>query len=197
MIIRKLQMAGIFLMTGFLLCACGGKTESPNNTTAPVTETPKATVEVVELPESSYTTLKDGVYTSIDGVLQVTVPEHWSVSKEDAKVLLAGTEEDTKDCLTVLYSDKEEGFADYEVSDFEKHYSQSLDNYVATSYTRTTVAGQEAGCLEYTFSTETADVTGYEYFIDGNYTYILSFIDVTGELKDQIPDILESVKLCK
>lgn len=192
---KKRILAGmIFALT---ITVNGCQSNQSAKKTAETTASPIPTVAVVDLPEDSYTTLKDNVYTATGGALQVTVPEDWTISDEDATVLVAGKEEDTKDCLTVQISQKDSKFSEYTVEDFEKIYSKTLNNYEAESYEKTTVGGLEAGCLAYSFSTDTEDVQGYEYFIDGNYTYVLNFTDVSGNLKDKIPEILKQVKICK
>lgn len=192
---KKRILAGmIFALT---ITVNGCQSNQSAKKTAETTASPLPTVAVVDLPEDSYTTLKDNVYTATGGALQVTVPEDWTISDEDATVLVAGKEEDTKDCLTVQISQKDNKFSEYTVEDFEKIYSKTLNNYEAESYEKTTVGGLEAGCLTYSFSTDTEDVQGYEYFIDGNYTYVLNFTDVSGNLKDKIPEILKQVKICK
>ncbi|MBQ5561709.1 MAG: hypothetical protein IIT46_18305 [Lachnospiraceae bacterium] len=188
------RVTGVITLCTVLLTGCNSKNETIKTTVAP---SPTATIEVVELGEDTYTTLKDGVYTSTGGAVQVTVPKNWTVSKDSPMVLVAGKEEETKDCLSVTYSAKDSKFSVYKQEDFEEYYNQNFDNYKAVSFEKTTVAGLEAWCLTYTFSTDRDDVTGYEYFIDGNYSYVLSFIDVSGKLKDQIPEIIDSVKICK
>ena len=192
---KKRILAGMIFALTITVNGCQSNQDAKK--TAETTASPIPTVAVVDLPEDSYTTLKDNVYTATGGALQVTVPEDWTISDEDATVLVAGKEEDTKDCLTVQISQKDSKFSEYTVEDFEKIYSKTLNNYEAESYEKTTVGGLEAGCLAYSFSTDTEDVQGYEYFIDGNYTYVLNFTDVSGNLKDKIPEILKQVKICK
>lgn len=193
--IQKMVGTGAAILMTVVLCACGGSDGEKSKKTT--TEAPKQQINTVELPEDSYTTLEKGVYTSTGGAIQLTVPEDWTISKDDATVLVAGKEEDTKDCVTVQYTEKDVRFSEYKVEDFDTYYNSILDNYKAVSLEKTKVADLDAVCLEYTFSTETADVTGYEYFIDGNYTYMIGFIDVSGELKEQIEDILANVTICK
>lgn len=192
---KKRILAGMIFALTITINGCQSNQSAKK--TAETTASPIPTVAVVDLPEDSYTTLKDNVYTATGGALQVTVPEDWTISDEDATVLVAGKEEDTKDCLTVQISQKDSKFSEYTVEDFEKIYSKTLNNYEAESYEKTTVGGLEAGCLTYSFSTDAEDVQGYEYFIDGNYTYVLNFTDVSGNLKDKIPEILKQVKICK
>lgn len=193
--LQRMVGAGAAILMTVSLCACGGsdvRTAEKN-----VTKTSEQQIATTEIPEEIYATLKDGVYTSTGGAIQITVPKDWTISEDDATVLVAGKEEDTKDCVTVQYTAKDEHFAEYTVKDFENYYNSILDNYKAVSLEKTKIADLDAVCLEYTFSTETADVTGYEYFLDGNDTYMIGFIDVSGELKEQIEDILDTVTICK
>ena len=149
---KKRILAGmIFALT---ITVNGCQSNQSARKTAETTASPIPTITVVDLPEDSYTTLKDNVYTATGGALQVTVPEDWTISDEDATVLVAGKEEDTKDCLTVQISQKDSKFSEYTVEDFEKIYSKTLNNYEAESYEKTTVGGLEAGCLTYSFSTD-------------------------------------------
>lgn len=187
-----IRMASAMLVLTFAMTACGEEKEEPK-----ATPKPTEAIQLIDIPEEDYTTLKNGVYTSTNGAVQVKVPESWKLSKDSAMVLVAGKEEDTKDCLTVEVTKKDDKFEAYTTKDFQDTYDQLLDNYKAVSYEDTKVAGLPAKCLTYTFSTDNADVTGYEYFVDGNYTYILSFIDVSGKLKDQIPGIIEETTICK
>lgn len=193
--IQRMAGAGAAILMAVTLCACGGSNEEKSKGTA--TSEPKKQIETVNIPEEKYATLENGVYTSTGGAVQITVPENWTISDEDAKVLVAGKEEETKDCVTVQYTEKDAHFSEYKIEDFENYYNSIFDNYKAISLEETKIADLDAVCLEYTFSTDTADVTGYEYFIDGNYTYMIGFIDVSGELKEQIEDILATVTICK
>ena len=110
---KKRILAGmIFALT---ITVNGCQSNQSAKKTAETTASPIPTVAVVDLPEDSYTTLKDNVYTATGGALQVTVPEDWTISDEDATVLVAGKEEDTKDCLTVQISQKDSKFSEYTV----------------------------------------------------------------------------------
>ena len=193
--LQKMMGTGAAILLAASLCACGGSDGKTEKETA--TKAHKQQEVKVEIPEELHATLKDGVYTSTGGAIQITVPKEWTISEEDATVLVAGKKEDTKDCVTVQYTAKDEHFSEYTVEDFETYYNSILDNYKAVSLEKTKIADLDAVCLEYTFSTEAADVTGYEYFMDGNDTYMIGFIDVSGELKDQIADILDTVTICK
>lgn len=193
--IQRIMGTGAAILMAVILCACGGSDGGKSRESA--TDAPEQQAETVEVSEESYATLEKGVYTSTGGALQITVPEDWTISGDDATVLVAGQEEDTKDCVTVQYTEKDAHFSKYTVEDFETYYNSILDNYKAVSLEKTKIADLDAVCLEYTFSTETADVTGYEYFIDGDHTYMIGFIDVSGELKEQIPGILDTVTVCE
>ena len=193
--LQRMVGAGAAIFMVVSLCACGGSDGKTVEKT--VTKIPEQQTSTTEIPEEIPAMLKNGLYTSTGGAIQITVPKDWTISEEDATVLVAGKEEDTKDCVTVQYTEKDERFSEYTVEDFETYYNSILDNYKAVSLETTKIADLDAVCLEYTFSTETADVTGYEYFIDGNYTYMIGFIDVSGELKEQIEDILDTVTICK
>lgn len=193
--LQKIMGTGVAILIAASLCACGGSDGKTAKDTA--ANSPTKQEAIAEIPEELHATLKDGVYTSTGGAIQITVPEEWTISEEDATVLVAGKKEDTKDCVTVQYTAKDEHFSEYTLEDFETYYNSILDNYKAVSLEKTKIADLDAVCLEYTFSTEAADVTGYEYFMDGNHTYMIGFIDVSGELKEQIADILDTVIICK
>lgn len=193
---NKKKMGLLLLMIAvFALEGCGGQkdTDTANKTE----EKTVATIQVVDLPEESYLTLKDGVYTATGGALQLSVPEGWVVSEEDPTLLLPGKEDETKDFVSVQVADKEEDFSKYTKESFEQYYNSIFDNYKAVSFTETTVEGLPAYCLQYEFSKDDSDITGYEYLIDGNYTYMIGFTDVSGTLKEEMDNILDSVIICK
>lgn len=159
--------------------------------------TAAATIKELSLPEESYGTIADGVYTATGGALQMTVPDDWSVSKENATVLIAGEEGKTKDCVSVQCGQKDENFSNYKKKDFEEYFSSIFDNCNVRKFSHTTVAGLPAIYIEYVCSKDDSDVVGYEYMVDGNYTYTISFTDVSGELKKEVDSVVESVVFCK
>lgn len=200
--IKKIDRKKILVMLALVIAisGCGGgKKEADSNKTdvEATADTGAENGHKKVLAENTYATLQDGLYTATGGALQFTVGDDWSISEEDATVLVYGDPKKSKDCLSVQYTDKDEEFANYSLEDFEKYYGSIFDNYQGVSYEKSKVAGLDAGCLEYTFSTDVADVTAYQYFIDGEDTYLLTFMDVSGKLKDQVATILESVEIPK
>lgn len=189
---KKMGLLLLFV-TIFALEGCKGQKETAKKTE----DKPNATIQVMDLPEESYLTLEDGVYTATGGALQLSVPEGWIVSEEDPTLLLPGEGEEIKDFVSVQVADKEESFSKYTKESFEEYYNSIFDNYKAVNFTETTVQGLPAYCLEYEFSKDDSDITGYEYLIDGNYTYMIGFTDVSGELKQEMQNILESIVICK
>lgn len=183
----------MLLMIGLSGCA----SEKFEEQKAEPTATPTATIQVKELPEESYLTIEDQVYTATGGALQITVPEDWRVNQEDKTIVLAGKEKDTKDFVSVQVWEKEPKFEEYTEKHFEEYYNSIFDNYQVVDFTKTTVQGLPAFCLQYTFSKDDTDITAYEYMIDGNATYSIVFTDVSGNLKDEIEGILDSVVICK
>lgn len=193
---RQVLITGIILLAGVSLSGCSQKAEKKTEKEN-ITVTVAPTINVVSLPEDSYGTIKGGVYTSTGGAIQINVPDSWNVSKENATVLVAGKEEETKDCVSIQFSEKDEKFKDYKKEDFATYYDQHLDNFNLVKFEYTTVAGLDALYLEYTFSQDDSDITGYQYIIDGNYSYTIVFTDVSGELKDDMQGILDSMVICK
>lgn len=185
---------GLVLFLGLAISACNNSEEKK---TEKVKVTPTPAIQEISLPEDTYATLKDGVYTATGGALQLKVPQEWSLSKEDATIIVAGDSEDTKDFISVQISEKDTEFKDYKKKDFEEYYNQIFDNFNLDTFEYTTVAGLDAIQLEYRLSKDDSDITEYQYMINGTYCYIINFADVSGELKDKIPEILESVVICK
>lgn len=193
---RQVLITGVILLAGVSLSGCSQKAETKTEKEN-VIVTAAPTINVVSLPEDSYGTIKDGVYTSTGGAVRINVPDSWNVSKENATVLVAGKEEETKDCVSIQFSEKDEKFKDYKKEDFATYYDQHLDNFNLVKFEYTTVAGLDALYLEYTFSQDDSDITGYQYIIDGNYSYTIVFTDVSGKLKDDMQEILDSMVICK
>ena len=188
----------VMLALVIAISGCGGGKKAADSKKTDVEATANIETENDDkkvLADNTYATLQDGVYTATGGALQFKVSDDWSLSEEDATVLVYGDPKNSKDCLAVQYTDKDEEFANYSLEDFDKYYGSIFDNYQGVSYEKAKVAGLNAGCLEYTFSTDVADVTAYQYFIDGEDTYLLTFMDVSGKLKDQVATVLESVEI--
>lgn len=193
---KQVLITSMLLLAGISLCGCNHKSESDTKKEN-ITATSATTIKEISLPVDSYGTIKDGVYTSTGGAIQINVPDSWNVSKENATVLVAGKEEETKDCVSIQFSEKDEKFKDYKKEDFATYYDQHLDNFNLVKFEYTTVAGLDALYLEYTFSQDDSDITGYQYIIDGNYSYTIVFTDVSGKLKDDMQKILDSMVICK
>ena len=193
---RQVLLTSMVLLAGISICGCSQKSET-NTKKENITATATPGIKVISLPEDSYGTIKDGVYTSTGGAVQITVPDSWNVSEENATVLVAGKEEETKDCVSIQFSGKDEKFKDYKKEDFSTYYDQHLDNFNLVKFEYTTVAGLDALYLEYTFSQDDSDIDGYQYIIDGNYSYTIAFTDVSGKLKDEMQGILDSMVICK
>ena len=123
---RQVLLTSMVLLAGISICGCSQKSET-NTKKENITATATPGIKVISLPEDSYGTIKDGVYTSTGGAVQITVPDSWNVSEENATVLVAGKEEETKDCVSIQFSGKDEKFKDYKKEDFSTYYDQHLD----------------------------------------------------------------------
>ncbi|MBQ3601471.1 MAG: hypothetical protein II992_09785 [Lachnospiraceae bacterium] len=181
------------LLVGGYGCSKEGANEKGNDSKV------AKSLEIVDkdLPEESYGTIANGVYTATGGALQITVPNDWTVSEEDATVLVAGNEKDIKDCVSVQYAEKYENFKNYKQADFEEHYNSIFDNFTMDKFEYTKIADLDAIYMEYSFSKDDSDVKVYYYMIDGDYSYMISFNDISGELKDEISACMDSIELCK
>lgn len=193
---KQVLITSMLLLASISICGCNHKSES-NTKKENITTTSATTIKEISLPVDSYGTIKDGVYTSTGGAMQITVPDSWNVSEENTTVLVAGKEEETKDCVSIQFSEKDEKFKKYQKEDFSIYYDQYLDNFNLVKFEYTTVKGLDALYLEYTFSRDDSDITGYQYIIDGNYSYTIAFTNVSGKLKDKIQGILDSMVICK
>lgn len=193
---RKVLLTSMILLVGIGVCGCNQKAEK-NTTKENVSDIATPEIKAVSLPEASYGTIKDGVYTSTGGAMQITVPDSWNVSKENPTILVAGKEDETKDCVSIQFSEKDDKFKSYQEEEFSMYYSQHLDNFNLVKFEYTKVAGLDALYLEYTFSQDDSDIDGYQYIIDGNYSYTIVFTDVSGKLKDEVQGTLESMVICK
>lgn len=189
---NKTVIAGISLVLALAVCGCTMSKKDAAQKPAQ-TEKVQLTSELESLPEESYLTLKNGVYTATGGALQMTVPKDFRISEEDATILVAG--KDTKDFVSVQVAPKDTNFSSYDKDSFDTYYNRIFDNYQARKYTKTTIQGLPAACLEYTFSKDDSDITAYEYIMDGDCIYLICFTDVSGALKEEIPDILDSIKI--
>lgn len=190
---QKIFILGIAMLCFAGVCGCNEDAEEVAEQTAAPVETVKERM----IPEESYGTIENGVYTATAGALQMQVPTDWSVSEEDHTILVAGKEEESKDCVSVQLSEPDAKFDQYVKEDFEEHYNTVFDNFNMTDFKRIEVAGLDAIYMEYKFSKDDADIIGYQYMIDGTYTYMLGFTDVSGEMKEVIPSIVESIEICK
>ena len=186
------MIVGLFALLLTSVYGCGDAKEEEKQVESPV-----PTMEQRILPEDSFGTIENGVYTATAGALQMTVPENWTVSEADKTILVAGKEEDSKDCVSVQLSEPDQKFESYKKEDFEEYYNTIFDNFSITDFQRVQVAGLDAIYLEYKFSKDDADIRGYQYMINGTYTYMLGFTDVSGEMKKDIPAIIESIEICK
>ncbi|MCI8408834.1 MAG: hypothetical protein HFJ09_06130 [Lachnospiraceae bacterium] len=170
--------------------------ETFNNTNSLKKETEKNIVEKKDLPQDSYGTIKNGIYTATQGALQMTVPDTWNVSKEDATILVAG-KEDSKDCVIIHVTEKDQKFKNYKQKDFEEAYNKLFDNLEFEEFKQTKVGNLEAIYMKYTCSKDSMDIVEYQYMLNGENTYLISFTDVSGELEKEIEKCMDSIVICK
>lgn len=195
---KNLTILLVMLMIGMTGCGNSKKEPEVQNTAITATEEPvNQMVDKKELPEESHGTINEGVYTATQGALQMKVPENWRVSKEDATILIAGKEEDTKDCVTIHVAEKDSGFGDYKQEDFEKAYNGLFDNLEFEEFQQTKVGNLDAIYMKYTCSKDSTDITEYQYMLDGEQSYLISFTDVSGELAKEIEACMESIVICR
>lgn len=162
------------------------------------TKEPKSNIiDKKELPEESYGTIKDGVYTATGGALQMSVPETWQVSEKNTTILVAGNEEDTKDCVTIHVAEKDDGFKKYKQEDFEEAYNKLFDNLEFEEFEQTQIGNLDAIYMKYSCSKDSTDLTEHQYMLNGDSTYLISFTDVSGELEKEIENCMDSVVICK
>lgn len=157
----------------------------------------KDIVDKKELPEESYGTINDNIYTATGGALQMSIPDTWRVSDEDATILIAGKEEDTKDCVTIHVAEKDNNFHSYHQEDFENVYNQMFDNLEFEEFKQIKFANLEAIYMKYSCSKDSTDLIEHQYMFNGDYTYLISFTDVSGKLEKEIQTCMDSVVICK
>lgn len=202
-IIKQINIAWLVLILFIGMTGCENdkekntKTETPAATTSATGEPDKNIIEKKKLPENSYGTIKDGVYTATQGALQMSVPNTWGVSEEDATILVAGTEEDTKDCVTIHVTEKDNQFNYYKQEDFEKAYEELFDNLEFEEFQHTKIGNLNAIYIKYVCSKDNTDIVQYQYMLDGESTYLIGFTDVSGELEKEIQTCMDSLVICR
>lgn len=199
--IRKINIAVLAVMFFIGIAGCGnskGKNkEETFNKNLANQETEKNIVKKMELPEDSFGTITNGIYTATQGALQMVVPDTWNVSKEDAAILVAGKEEETKDCVIIHVAEKDDKFKEYKQKDFEEAYNQMFDNLEFEEFKQTKIGNLEAIYMKYTCSKDSMDIVEYQYMLNGESTYLISFTDVSGELEKEIDKCMDSIVICK
>lgn len=199
---RKINIAVFAVMFFIGITGCGnskgGNKEAETfNKNLSNQETEKNIVEKKTLSKESYGTIKNGIYTATQGALQMAVPDTWNVSKEDAAILVAGKEEETKDCVIIHVAEKDDKFKKYKQKDFEEAYNQMFDNIEFEEFKHTKVGNLDAIYMKYTCSKDNMDIVEYQYMLNGENTYLISFTDVSGELEKEIEKCMDSIVICK
>lgn len=200
MMIKITKKINIMVLTVILfvgLTACGKEETDTSDTITSTKEPEKNIIEKKKLSEESYGTIKDGIYTATGGAMQMSVPDTWEVSEEDATILVAGKEEDTKDCVIIHIAEKDNEFKNYKQEDFEEAYNILFDNLEFEEFKQTKFANLEAIYMKYSCSKDNTDITEYQYMLNGDSTYLISFTDVSGELEKEIKTCMDSIVICK
>lgn len=200
--IRKINIAVLAVMFFIGMTGCGNskgenKKEENFKEITVNQESEKNIVKKMELPENSFGTITNGIYTATQGALQMAVPDTWNVSKEDAAILVAGKEEETKDCVIIHVAEKDDKFKEYKQKDFEEAYNQMFDNLEFEEFKQTKIGNLEAIYMKYTCSKDSMDIVEYQYMLNGENTYLISFTDVSGKLGKEIDKCMDSIVICK
>ena len=154
-------------------------------------------IQPIDLPEESYLTLKNGVYTATGGAVQITVSDDWKINEDDSSILECKAKDREKDFISVNVTAKDLAFADCSKKSFEAYYNKIFDNYKTVQYKRTTVQGLPAIYFCYSYSKDSTDVIAYQYLIDGSMTYMICFTDASGKLVEEKNAMLEKLHICK
>ncbi len=189
---RKSIAAMLIVLLLPVLVSCGsgsgkpdsgaGQTVSPDRTDPGATPsaTPDAMSPVVS--EEDFGSIQNNMYISERGEFRMTVPSGWKLAEQsdetDTVMIVPAGYPEEPDYISVVVSGKDETFEDYSREMFEELYSFLFPNTVILEFSKITVAGLPAVRLVYLVPYEEIYLKQYQYMIDGDYTFSVTFTEV-------------------
>lgn len=179
----------VSLIVGMTGCNKDTKTKQTEPTAAVTASVvPEKTIEV---DKEAYNTIKDGIYTSENGEIQIKVPKDWKTIENDGSTLIVpDTEDAILDNIHVQIASKDENFASYTQTTFEESFKEKFGEVTFEKFENMTVAGLPAIKMIYKITQGSVETTEYQYMIDGNSTFIITYTNVNDLLTE------EEVKTC-
>ncbi len=167
-------------------------TPTPTWTESPETPAPEGT----PFPSSEFGSVDGTVYHARDDVFQMNIPAGWRLItyENTAKIVPRDYPEDP-DNITVVISAKDPNFETHERTTFENTYALLYQEFQLQEFEKVTVGEAPAIRMVYTIRHDGKKKKQYQYVIDGDQTYTLTFTEVNWKMADHIESCIASFQL--
>ena len=168
----KRRMVALFLVLTLALSAmaCGGSKESSNRP--------------AKREASTNGTIVDNMYLSKDGKVLFKTPADYKTMDSTAGELVVHKDyPTTTDNINVTSEKSGAKFEDFKKEDLEKVYASMFDEVKTNVFEKVKVDGNDAYKVGFQIKYSGIAMTMYQYIINADSIYTVTYTDVTGGLK--------------
>lgn len=174
-------------------------TVSQSAIAATVKSATEGAVDGKVIDKSVYNTVTEGIYTSSNGEMQIKIPKGWKAVENNGSTLIVPEDEESiADNIHVQVTDKDDKFASYTQETFEKSFEEKFGKVTFEDFENMTLLNLPAIKMVYSITQDDVEAVEYQYMIDGNYTFIITYTNVNDLLsEEELKDCLNSIVILK